>query len=141
MDPEEEPENIIKTTIKVFVTPHDAENLSMVAKGQGISRADLCGDVLSKYLAGTLTSTAQSTQVPNEGLSKALEESQKGRESLQQQVYFLEKSLSDKSQDLEWTRGQLVETQRNLTAALAKIPLLPERTGGFWSRLFGSKPK
>lgn len=126
-----------KTIIKVPVSVEEAQALTTSANAKGISRGEYCREILIGHLAGTGTGP----QVPNEGLSKALEESQKGRESLQQQVYFLEKSLSDKSQDLEWTRGQLVETQRNLTAALAKIPLLPERTGGFWSRLFGSKPK
>lgn len=130
-DPEDSEKNLTstKTIIKAFVTQHDAETLALVSKGRGISRAELCGEVLTKYLAGTLTrSPAQSTQVPNEGLSRALEESQRDREKLQIKVEMLESSITDRDREVSDYRGLLVETQRNLSAALTKIPAIPEAT-------------
>jgi molybdopterin-binding protein len=127
--------------IKAFVSKESAEALNLEAKGKGISRADLCGEVLTNYLSGPPGSPAAG---PDEGLKKALEESQQAREVLQGKVKDLEKSLSDKHQDLEWTRGQLIETQRNLTAALDRIPKAPLLTDGqykpsWWERLFGRR--
>lgn len=65
------------------------------------------------------------------------------RRALADQIKDLEIRLSEKHQDLEWTRGQLIETQRNLTAALEKIPQPPamltdgQHKPSWWDRLMG----
>ena len=112
----------------------EAQALTTSANAKGISRGEYCREILIGHLAGTGTGP----QVPNEGLSRALEESQKDRDGLQKQVHELEKTLAAKQEDLTWTRGQLVETQRNLSAALEKIPRITDgkEKPGWWSRLF-----
>ena len=124
-----------KTIIKVPVSVEEAQALTTSANAKGISRGEYCREILIGHLAGTGTGP----QVPNEGLSRALEESQKDRDGLQKQVHELEKTLAAKQDDLTWTRGQLVETQRNLSAALEKIPRITDgkEKPGWWSRLFG----
>lgn len=141
MDPAKDLDSTRKT-IKAFVSKESADALDLEAKGKGISRADLCGEVLTNYLSGPSGSPAAG---PDEGLKKALEESQQAREVLQGRVKDLEKSLSDKHQELEWTKGQLQEVQRNLTAALERIPKPPplltdgQYKPSWWERLFGRR--
>jgi hypothetical protein len=140
MDPDESPEST-RTTIKAFVSKQEAEALDKEAKTKKISRADLCGEVLTSYLSGTPGSPAAGS---DEVLKKALDATAKEREALQMRVEMLEGSIKEKERELSDYRGLLVETQRNLTAALDRIPKAPLLTDGqykpsWWERLFGRR--
>lgn len=75
-------------------------------------------------------SALEQAHLDSQSITKALDEYQRNVDLLQHKIKDLEKSLSDKQQDLEWSRGQLVETQRNLSAALERIPATPMITDG-----------
>lgn len=121
-----------RTIIKVPVSTQDAEALTHEAKEHGMSRGDYCRDILIRHLQGHGEVPAGTYQDHGAALSES-----------QRTIERLEKALTDKHQDLEWTRGQLIETQRNLTAALAKIPMPPamltdgQHNPSWWDRFLG----
>jgi hypothetical protein len=61
-------------------------------------------------------------------IAHALEESQRDRQGLQMRVEMIDASIKDKERELSDYRGLLVETQRNLSTALNRIPAIPEST-------------
>lgn len=105
------------------------ETIKKEAGAQGISKSEYIAQGLAQFLR---TKDQKPEQMGDQALMTALKESQRDRETLERQIHDLEKVLVDKEQDLSWAKGQMVESQRNLTAALAKIPMITDGSKPWW---------
>ena len=132
--------------VKVMLGEEAIGRFDTLAKGRGILRMYLLREILEGYLSGPRPGPSQ---VPPEDpgkvavLNKALEDTQQEREIFKVRVADLERALADRTNDLEYTRGQWQALNANLTEALLKIPSqrpLLEESGkkvSWWGRLTG----
>lgn len=104
-----------------MLTEEDIEALDIQAERRGIPRMYLLREVIERYLSGPDQGTAP-TPAEAPGLSQALTEAQADRQALRVRVEDLEKALSEKGRDLEWTRGQLQTLTATLNTTIQKLP-------------------
>ena len=111
----------MERVVKVTLREEDIEALETEADNKGLSRATLIRQIIEEHLSGPGAGPDQGPgQAP--ALTKALQEAQGDREVLMTRVEDLEKALSEKNRDLEWTRGQLQAVMATLTEAVKKVP-------------------
>ncbi len=137
-------------TVKVLLKEEDVETLDIQAKEKGKPRLYLLREIIERHLAGAPEPHTAPSPVSIEDpgrvltLTKALEDSQREREILQVRVSDLERALTDRTKDLEFTRGSYQALTNNMTELIRRVPeprsLLEDRTS-WWDRHFGKRPE
>lgn len=123
-----------KTLIKIPVSLQEAETLTTEAKQAGKSRGEYCREILIKHLQGH----QEGPSWTNQDQEKALEESKRTIEGLRMDNGILTERSTNQAGMIEELRARAIHAEGLVQTLMAeRQALIPERTGGFWSRLFG----
>lgn len=123
-----------KTLIKIPVTLQEAEALTTEARQAGKSRGEYCREILMHHLQGQQAGPSWT----NQDQIQALEEARKAIEGLRMDNGILTERSTNQAGMIEELRARAIHAEGLVQTLMAeRQALIPERTGGFWSRLFG----
>ena len=123
-----------KTIIKVPVSVEEAQALTTSANAKGISRGEYCREILMHHLQGQQAGPSWT----NQDQIQALEEARKAIEGLRMDNGILTERSTNQAGMIEELRARAIHAEDLVqTLMTERQALIPERTGGFWSRLFG----
>jgi len=116
-----------KTLIKIPVSLQEAETLTTEAKQAGKSRGEYCREILIKHLQGHQAGPSWTNQDQIQAL-----------EGLRMDNGILTERSTNQAGMIEELRARAIHAEGLVQTLMAeRQALIPERTGGFWSRLFG----